>query len=345
MRSGAQGRDLHLTSTAARWAPRSGEGGGLRCAFIERRGQVVRGVALAAYAVATAWWIATHGIPLEREQLMAWIVAGLLVAAIGRPWRRAGRVLVDWLPLPLFLVLYDYSRGLADDLGMPVLVRPQIELDRRLFAGEVPTVWLQRHLGADQPVHPWEALVGLVYVSHFILPLVVAGWLYWRDRATWRRYVNRWIVLSFAAVATFFVVPTAPPWMAAEQGELPPVYRVATRGWSELNLEIAHRWLQKGQSTVNLVAAIPSLHAGYAALVAVTFWPRLRPRLRPLLLVHPALMVFTVTWGGEHYVVDALAAYAYIALAYVVCGRAEAWWARRRALVVVPDEPAVATPA
>ena len=287
-----------------------------------------------AYVLVAAWWWATHGLPLEREQLVAWVVAAMLVAAVGRPWREAVRVLVDWLPLPLVLVLYDYSRGLADDLGMPVLVVPQIELERAvfgwLFGGEIPTVWLQQHFVADQPVHRWEAVVGVVYVSHFIVPLLAAGWLYWRDRLTWRRYVNRWVVLSFLAVATFCIAPTAPPWMAAQQGELPPVDRVATRGWSELNLEVAQRWLDKGQATVNLVAAIPSLHAGYAALVALMFWPRIRPRLRPLLLVHPALMVFTIVWGGEHYAVDALIAYAYIALACFLCARAETWWAERR---------------
>lgn len=302
-------------------------------------GRTVRRVALVAYASLAVGWFATRGIPLEREQLLAWIVGALAVAAIGRPWRDAVRLAVDWIPLPVFLLAYDYSRGVADDIGMPVLVRPQIELERLVFFGEVPTLWLQQHLGADQPVHPWEALVAIVYVTHFVLPPLAAGWLYWRDRGAWRRFVNRWLVLSFTAVATFCIAPTAPPWMAANRGVLPPIERVATRGWSELDLHFAQRWLDKGQATVNLVAAIPSLHFGYAALVAVTFWPRIRPGLRPLLAVQPALMAFTIVWGGEHYAIDAATAGIYLALACWACTRAEAWWARRRPVRAVAPSP------
>jgi len=293
----------------------------------------MRWAALGIYAAVLVWFSATRGLPIDRERLFGWIIAGLLVFAVGRPWRQALRVLVDWLPLPLFLVAYDFSRGLADNLGMPVLVRPQLDIDRWLFAGQVPTVWLQQHLhsAGDDPQYWWEAVVALVYTSHFVVPLLAAGWLYWRDRGAWRRYVNRWLVLSFSAVAVFCIAPTAPPWMAGNMEELPEVRRIATRGWSLLNLDIAGRWIDKGQQTVNVVAAVPSLHAGYAALVAVFFWPRLRPGLRPLLLIHPALMLFTIVWGGEHYVSDALVAYVFVALAFVVCGYAEGAWAKWRA--------------
>jgi membrane-associated phospholipid phosphatase len=90
----------------------------------------------------------------------------------------------------------------------------------------------------------------------------------------------------------------------------------------------AQRLIDKGQGTVNLVAAIPSLHAAYAAMIAVFFWPLIRRRwLRPLLLIHPALMLFTIVYGGEHYAVDALVGYAVVAVA---CG-GWSWSERRRA--------------
>ena len=309
-----------------------------------RRGVIFRWAALAVYAAVLVWFCATRGLPLDRERLFVWIIVGLLVFAVGRPWRQAVRVLLDWVPLPLFLIAYDFSRGAADGLGMHVFMKPQLDADRVLFFGQVPTVWLQQHLDSagKQPQYWWEAIVSLTYTSHFVLPLVVAGWLYWRDRLAWRRYVNRWLFLSFSAVALFCLAPTGPPWMAADQGLLPPVERIGTRGWSLLNLHGAGQWIDKAQhgDVANLVAAVPSLHAGYAALVAVFFWPRVRPRLRPLLLIHPALMLFTIVWGGEHYVSDALVAYAFIALSFVVCNWAESRWARWRA-ERVPRERAV----
>jgi PAP2 superfamily len=126
------------------------------------------------------------------------------------------------------------------------------------------------------------------------------------------------------------VFPTAPPWMAAKQGRIGHVDRIATRGWTRLGLDSAHSMLSKGQATVNLVAAVPSLHAAYAALIAVTLWPMVGRRwLRALLVVHPVLMVFTIVYGGEHYVADALAGYVFLALACLGCAGVERWWRSR----------------
>jgi hypothetical protein len=226
---------------------------------------------------------------------------------------------------------YDYSRGAADALGFDTLVTPQINVDRLLFAGHVPTVWLQEHLYEPHVIRWWDVVVAITYVTHYVVPLAVAGVLWSRNRLLWKRYVARLMVLSFGAVAFFCVFPTAPPWMASRQGRIGDVERIATRGWGRLGLNSADSLLSKGQATVNLVAAVPSLHAAYAALVTVTLWPMVRrPWVRAALVVHPALMVFTIVYGGEHYVADALAGYVLLGLVCLACGRAERWWTARR---------------
>lgn len=275
--------------------------------------------------------VLTRGVPLEREQVLLWVMGALAVVAVSGPRHRARQVIVDWLPFLLVLVVYDYSRGLADQAGFPVRWQPQIRADELLFGGQLPTVWLQEQLIDPARVHTWEVVVAVTYASHFVVPFVVAATLWFRDRARWAAFVRRFVVLSFLGVVTFVLVPTGPPWLAAQTGRLDEaVARPVGRGWSVLGLDIAERVLEKGQASVNLTAAVPSLHAAYAALIAVVLWPSVRWLSRLVLAAYTVGMGFVLVLGGEHYVVDIAIGWAYVALTMLVVGQTEQWWRRRR---------------
>jgi hypothetical protein len=80
----------------------------------------------------------------------------------------------------------------------------------------------------------------------------------------------------------------------------------------------AQRLLEHGQGTVNLVAAIPSLHAAYALLVAAFLWPRTHVAiLRAVLASYPLAMAFSLVYAGEHYVVDVIVGWACVSLVMV----------------------------
>lgn len=291
-----------------------------------------------AYVGALVASVLTRGVPLEREQVLLWVMAALAVAALSGPRHRAGQVIVDWLPFLLVLVLYDYSRGLADQAGFPIQWQPQIRADELLFGGRLPTVRLQERLIDPSRVHTWEVAVAVTYASHFVVPFVVAATLWVRDRARWVAFARRFLVLSFLGVVTFVLVPSGPPWLATETGRLDQVVsRPVGRGWSVLGLDIAERVLEKGQTTVNLTAAVPSLHAAYAALVAVVLWPSVRWFSRTVLAAYAVGMAFVLVLGGEHYVVDILIGWAYVGLTLVVVGRAERWWQRHRGGQLPPE--------
>ena len=99
-------------------------------------------------------------------------------------------------------------------LGAPTLWRFQPEADRWLFFGTVPTVWLQERIKMAQPPW-WEVIISSIYMSFFILPYVVAGVLWLRNRSDWAAFVRRFVALSFAALVVYVVLPAAPPWAAA----------------------------------------------------------------------------------------------------------------------------------
>jgi membrane-associated phospholipid phosphatase len=279
-----------------------------------------------AYLAAFAASVVVLGVPTSRDELLFWTFGGLVLASLLRDVR-LGRVILDWLPYAVALLLYDRTRGLADDLGRPVLVGGLARADRLLFGGTVPTVWLQGHLRQDGAVAWWEALPTLVYVTHFFLPLLIPALLWLRDRDAWAGWVRRFLLLSAMGLATYVLVPAAPPWKAAKLGVIGHVARTTSRGWSVLHLQVAADALVQGQAEVNRVAAIPSLHAGFAVLAAVLLWRRTRRRwLRAVLVAYPLAMGFTLVLCGEHYVVDVLLGGLYAAVAIIAVDR----WDRRR---------------
>ncbi len=227
------------------------------------------------------------------------------------------RALVDWLPFLAVLVVYDLSRGLANDIGMPVQVEALVNVERFIFGG-LPTVWLQNRLyPSNDGVSWWELGVAVVYASHFVGVFSVAAVLWIRDRALWLKFVWRYLMLNALGIVTYVLLPAAPPWMAADRGLIPPLERSVGRGWSKIDFGAAPQILQLGRLSVNSVAALPSLHAGYSMLIVAFLWPRVtRRKLRPLLLIYPFAMAFTLLYGGEHYAIDVIAGWLYVWAAF-----------------------------
>lgn len=291
------------------------------------------------WAVVGAWvtvltlLLAVRGVPLDRVQVLLLIVATLAVVTLVTGGRLA-RLLRDWLPLTGLLLAYDLTRGAADTLGMPVQVGSVAAVEEALFAGHVPTVWLQGHVyPASWEVAWWEAPIALVYASHFIVPYAVGAWHWTRGREAWWFWLRRFVGVTAVGLAVFCLLPAAPPWYAAEAGVIGPVKRQAARGWEVLGLDIAGWLVDTGQASVNQVAALPSLHAAHAALVPALLWRGRSPLARLGLLAYPLAMGFVLVLTGEHYVVDVLAGFALVVGVCGVAGR----WERRRARPSPPD--------
>lgn len=290
----------------------------------------LRPYALGAYFVALVLWTAHYGIPVQRELVVLWTCGALACASIGRPPREILQLVLDWLPIVAILAAYDFSRGAADSLGIGIHYHPMIDFDRFVFGGRVPTEWLQSHLYEPDAVRWWDIAFTLVYTSYFIVPFLLAGFLWARDRLGFRRFTKRLVTLALAGLATYIAFPAAPPWMAGEMGLIHEVHRTTSKGWEVLGVGTAGLF-SEGQAAVNLVAAVPSLHSGFTALVALFLWRRVRPALRPLLLLYPLAMGLTLVATGEHYFFDVLLGWIYAGS--VMAGWA--WWEHRRSARVV----------
>ena len=324
--------------------------------------RVLRYVPVTVWAVALLLYCIFFGLPLARGDMLAWVAVGLLAASVIR--RRVGTAILDFLPFALVIVGYDNLRGLADSLGMPTHWYYPIKLDKAMFGGTLPTVWIQEHL-RYRHVQWWETFVGLTYISYFVLPIATAAVLWLRSRRDYFRWVLRYVALEFFGFACFALVPTAPPWAAARctpadvvgnpshpacmdqrpglanggltgllhhvhEGVHPFVNRDSVRALNYFHITRADVLLKEGQSTSDLVAAMPSLHSGGIMLFSIFMWRRVNWKWRPLLAIYPLMMTFTVVYTGEHYVVDVLAGWAAAAMVSVAAVWVERWLARRK---------------
>jgi hypothetical protein len=266
---------------------------------------------MTAYVVFVILWFGGDGIMTNKDVIVRLVVGGLAVWCIGRPLRDMRLLVFEWLPFIGALMVYDSARAGASVFGRHVVVTQQIHADKFLFLGTVPTVALQRHFLHVAP-HWWDVAAALIYVTHFFAVFVLAGWLWSRDRQAWGVFATRFFLLCFTAAVTFAAFPTAPPWAASQMGNLSPVIRSATRGWSAIHMTQADTIIGNGRHLANPYAAIPSLHAGWSLLVVITLWPFVSRAWRSLLVAYPLAMGLTLVYTGEHYVIDILIGWLYV---------------------------------
>ena len=137
-------------------------------------------------------------------------------------------------------------------------------------------------------------------------PLIFAVlvWLGFRDRPRYRE-LRTLLFLSLAfAVVLYIAYPTAPPRL------VPGLGVTDTVGLS------GHDTGSFAGIKFNPYAAMPSMHVGWSLLVGVIGFRAARSRpLRAFFVLHPLLMVVTVTATGNHYFVDSAAGAAVALLA------------------------------
>ena len=243
----------------------------------------------------------------------------------------AAQLLIAWSPLSLILVAYAVAQwvstpladrgadGGTNRLGFGLHVTEPAAVDEQLF-GTPPSVWLQQHL-VDGATHWYDAVAALVYVTHFVSIPLVTGLVWFRLRGRFRAWLTAVVTFTVVGVAGYLVYPAAPPWMASDLGAVGAVDRLSLVGWHYLDLTSVARLSALGQGGSNPVAAMPSLHAGAALLVAGFLHPAVGPPWRAALAAYVLLMGLALVYTGEHYVVDVVAGWLTAAVALGAAGR------------------------
>jgi hypothetical protein len=156
-------------------------------------------------------------------------------------------------------------------------------------------------------------LMNWIYVwGHWPVLAITAIWLFMRHRREFSLFRNALIISGLLGLVVFALFPVMPPRLLG----IGMVDTVAQ--WSS-----SHQILQP-PSLVNQYAAVPSFHVGWNVLVAVAIF-RARPKwdLRVVAIILPIAMIASVVLTGNHYLLDAVAGIAVVAVAWIIGERIE----------------------
>ena len=148
-------------------------------------------------------------------------------------------------------------------------------------------------------MHRTQTARQCVYLSFFLFPQAVVVYL-WKTAGAFRRYVLAALALFASALLVHLVLPTAPPWMAAEAGLIPPLDRIIIRVLTGISPSLTAGGYE---ASANDVAAMPSVHQGLTVLATVALVAH-RPKLKWIGWAYGLAMLFAIAYLGEHYVVD-----------------------------------------
>jgi membrane-associated phospholipid phosphatase len=266
--------------------------------------------------------LGVFGLALTTDRYLLVLLLPALVMGRGKIYLR------DFGIFAALVFAYSEMRGVAHMIRPEPFYTPQLNLDKWLFAGHVPTVELQKWWWTGS-MHWYDHVLIDVSKLHFVIPPLFAFCLWMRRRALFFRFASSMLALSFAAALTFLLFPAAPPWAAGKTLLTPTVTKIDDSAWTSVSSSFSLARI----IAPNPNAAIPSLHAGYAMLcllfVAAFVWRR---RWRWYVIVpaalYPLVLSFARVYSGDHYVIDLLAGYAYAVAAFLLVG----WYWRRNQL-------------
>ncbi|MGB8859957.1 MAG: phosphatase PAP2 family protein [Ilumatobacteraceae bacterium] len=282
------------------------------------------------------WWLRNMGLPIDRLSVAVSVGIFLLCAFVGKTWRTWAVLLLDCTFYCLMWFAYERTRSAADE-GVSVFglftiphqfqVESMRNIDRALFFGHDPNTVLQDHFW-ERHVRWYDVVASSAYMTHFVVPIIVMAVLWAISHRQWVRFMKRFATLLTVACAVFVILPTAPPWMLGSPKYhfqlIHELHRDAGRGFRHLGFTGFANDYKLALGNGNAKAAMPSLHASFALIVPAFFLPWIRPKwLKGTVLLFPVLMLASLVYLGEHWVIDGLAGWVITACTFWFWNRME----------------------
>jgi membrane-associated phospholipid phosphatase len=288
---------------------------------------------LAVRAGAGAALAGAIAVPLMRRRLkvpapltLAAVAAGPLSVAVLRPRTARRDVALFALQMWAFAMAHELPYDDPEALRRRLRIRYPIALDRRLGGGELPSVRLQRALSRPGEVTTLDRVLSIAHWGWFLQPHLSLVWVLIRDPDRFPSAARQMAATYDAGCAIYFLVPTAPPWWAMDEGyvrgglervrtqvaqsDLPPALR---RIMVDVGEEVWGRvWPRLYDSLGgNPWAAMPSLHFATSIMAAIHL-SRTGRGPGAAGWAYALTLGFALVYLGEHYLTDLLAGAALV---------------------------------
>jgi hypothetical protein len=257
-------------------------------------------------------------IALLNSSFLGW---GTFVTAaiLAVPASRFRAYTAAFLPYGLVWLVFSLLRSLADETAIPLRTAEVTAIERGMFGGITPTIWLQEHLFTPGVIHWYDYATTFVHWSYFFIPHVAAILIWRKSPGLYNRYLLTTMITLFVGLLVYFLSPAAPPWLTADAAPQTDIFRVMVSVGRNINESLFDRTYGV-LGDPNPVAAMPSLHM---AITFMLFWFALHHSrwLAALAFLYSLAMAFSLVYTGEHYVIDILVGSAITSYAYFFSGR------------------------
>jgi membrane-associated phospholipid phosphatase len=213
------------------------------------------------------------------------------------------------LQMLAYLHTYEMPNDDPDALRARVRVDYPVRIDRVLGLGRLPSLRLQDAFATPGRVRGPEQVLVWAHWIWFLVPHSTVGYMLMRRPERFPRAAAMTYAVYDLGLVAYWVLPTAPPWYASQQGRLRDRKELALR---RMMVEHGEAFWKDGWAPLysvlggNPLAAMPSLHFATSLMAA-----RLLAEVGP---VHGAIgwsyaltLGFALVYLGEHYVVDLVA--------------------------------------
>jgi hypothetical protein len=211
--------------------------------------------------------------------------------------RFGGSLVRELILVVALLLVYKYARFLGRDHVSAALdnARDVIGIERAL--GVFSEARFQDVVLSDTTLIRF--LNSYYLIAHVAVTVAAFVWLYVRHPSTYRRFRNVMIVITLLGMTVHLLLPLAPPRMFPHLGfvDTAKVLGPASYGAGSPYKGFANQF-----------AAMPSLHFGWALVIAWAVLLATKSRWRFLALLHPVVTLAAIVLTANHYWLDAFAA-------------------------------------
>jgi len=226
-------------------------------------------------------------------------IAGLLSPSRG--------LLKYWTPLLMVLLSYEALAGTIGSLAASNGVSSLYRLDAAIWGFNL-TGWVQSAFDSSS----LTALTTFLYELEMPLVAFTSAVIWFVRRDYFGKYVTAITLTSYSALATFVLLPTAPPWYVGAAQNL-------IQGGSSSVASRVITWLTATIES-DKFAAFPSLHGAYAILFCY-FMLKLDRRLGLVAIPITVAILFSTMYLGQHYAIDLIGGAVYALIPCLISER------------------------
>ncbi len=154
--------------------------------------------------------------------------------------------------------------------------------------------------------------------AHFPITVATLALVYIYRAPLYGHLRRSMLTTTVLALIIHVMFPLAPPRMVTGHGFVDTLQTVGPTIYDASAV----------QESANQIAAMPSLHFGWALFVAYAAFTSFRSRWRYLVVLHPLFTLLSIVFTANHYIIDALVAAVLVVVAIGLDNAGWALWGR-----------------